>query len=79
MLGGTPILRSKDKLCTHGDLTTGKVANVVVVEIRIPGDAESSSLRSHASDSFRALIEQVEDLGADLKVKSSVGPEACVL
>jgi hypothetical protein len=78
-LGGNSTNCSKDKFRPHGDGTTGKITNVVVVEIRISGNAESAGLSSYASDRFRALIEQIKDLGTDLKIESSVVAEPRVL
>src|SRR5690349_23038889 len=69
----------ENKFCPHGNCATGKIANVVVVEIGVSRDAERSGLRPYATYCFRALIEQVEDLRSDLEVESSVGTEPSVL
>jgi len=73
------IFRLKDKFRSHRYLTTAKVADVVVVKVRITGNAECSGLRTHTPDRLRTLIEQVKDLSPDLEVESAVFAETCVL
>lgn len=64
---------------SHGDCPAGEVADLVVVEIGISGYGESSGLCTDAADGFRALVEQIENLGTDLEVESSVVTETSVL
>lgn len=72
-------LRLEDKFRSHGNGTTGKIANIVVVEIGISGYGESRGLCSDTAYGFRAVVEQIKDLGADLEIESPVGAETGVL
>ena len=72
------LLRLKNKFRPHGDCPAGKVADLVVVEIGISGNRESSGLCSDTAYGLRALVEQIEDLGADLEVELSIVAETGV-
>ena len=59
----------ENELGPHRYLSARERAELVVVEIRISGDTESTGLSSNTSERFLTLIKEVQYLSADLEVK----------